>query len=96
MQKLKINCLTKDYLCLQASVFAGNTGLAWQARQQFMHAPGITSFEVSPFTGKVFIGLDRHIFMQGGANTEAMALMQDYFPALVASQGFQRVYRTLH
>jgi hypothetical protein len=51
---------------------------------------------VSPFTGKVFIGLDRHIFMQGGANTEAMALMQDYFPALVASQGFQRVYRTLH
>jgi hypothetical protein len=96
MTTLDISCLTRDYLCLYARLFEGNTPLAWQARQQFMNTPGIMSFEVSPHTGKVFIGLNRHVIMAAARNGQAMDLLQDYFPDLTASRRFQQLFPTLH
>lgn len=96
MENLTINCLAKDYLCLRSMRFYDNTSLAWLARKQFMHTPGITSFEVSPFTGQVFIGFDRHLMTKGDSSKEAMRLLQEYFPELIASKRFKQAYYTLH
>lgn len=96
MENLDINCMTRDYLCLHASVFVGNTPLAWRARQLFMKTPGINSFEVSPYTGKVFIGLDRYVLTSRVEGKAALGLLGDYFPELTATPRFQLLFRTAH
>lgn len=96
MKNLEIGCLTRDYLCLRSGVFKGAPHLAWEARDKFMHTPGICSFEVSPHTGKLFIGFDRHVLLDDVARQPVMLLLQAYFPELVASNRFHYIFRTLH
>ena len=96
MKNLEINCMTRDYLRLKASVFIGDIPLAWDARQRFMQTPGITSFEVSPRTGQVFIGLDRRVLSSLAEGKGALGVLGDYFPELTASARFQQLFRTLH
>jgi hypothetical protein len=96
MEKLDIGCLTRDYITLRSGIFKNDTHLAWNTRKRFMHTPGITSFEVSPYTGKVFIGLDRNVVLDEGARQEVMALLQTFFPELVDHNRFQHIFYTLH
>lgn len=91
-----IGHVAEDYLSFQAGEFVGQARLAGLARRLFLDTPGFNSFEVSPSTGHVFIGLDRDVLMRQDANQAAVKLLRDYFPDVVASQEFCRVYPGLH
>jgi len=88
--------IADDYLSFQTSKFAGRVGLAASTRRQFLNTPGFISFEVSPFTGHVFIGVDRDVLKQEDAERAAVKLLTDYFPGLLASPQFSRAYPSIH
>ncbi|MDD5364077.1 MAG: hypothetical protein PHR30_01950 [Gallionellaceae bacterium] len=88
--------IADDYLTFQTKRFAGRVGLAASARRQFLNTPGFISFEVSPFTGQVFIGVDRKVLMRQDAKGAAVKLLTEYFPGLLASAQFSRAYPSIH
>jgi len=96
MDTLKIKFLTRDYLSLQADRFRGNSELASQTRQRFLRTPGIASFEVSPYSGGVFIGFENRLSTSGTDAGEALRLLTEVFPDLLASRHFNQLFRTLH
>jgi hypothetical protein len=96
MEKTHIGSIARDYMLMQSNAFRGDADFAWRTKSRFMHTPGITSFEVSPRTGDVFIGFDRAVLVQPEAGQIVMNLLQEHFPDLIESQRFKRLCHSLH
>jgi hypothetical protein len=89
MDAIKIISIDKDFLVFEANNMRGGASLAWDIRDIFMNTPGIASFEVSPFSGSVFIGFER-FSKQSDEGRAVLALLQEHFPELTSSMHFQR------
>ena len=85
MNTLKILRIDSDNLRLQAEAFARNPTLAKRARDAFLKNKAFKSFEVSTFSGEVYIGFDASLLKERGTHLSAFALLHTYFPDLDAN-----------
>lgn len=82
METFKVLRKDPDNLRLQVKAFINNPGLAKQAREAFLNTKGFTSFEVSTFSGEVYIGFNASILAYSDINLGTHALLNTYFPGL--------------